>query len=236
MKGRIWQYLVKFTIVGNAILFVVLLGGSDKSSAPQIYPHSPVDVVEDLTILKSDRYKDLLFDAHSAWDNVTGSHVIFYYSQSESATFDTLVVDAKLGDIIPVTFRQHTGDPVSFNFLFDCPSPEPCTITGTVISWYASDIGANWPLKVMVLNWQQYANFSDARILRGMMHEFGHVVGLADHDTEEDPENYNAIMDSTCCDHSNDFIIANSPDDPSFADEASCVRENFNLPGKQRCN
>ena len=79
MKGRIWQYLVKFTIVGNAILFVVLLGGSDKSGAPQIYPHTPVHVVEDLTILKSDRYKGLLFDGHSAWDNVTGSSVIFYW-------------------------------------------------------------------------------------------------------------------------------------------------------------
>ena len=236
MSGQIWQWLVKLTLVGNAVLFVLLLGAShdaDPSVHEPIYPHKPVHYVWEKRQLTEFRYNWAHLVANNAWD-VTGYNILIYQGGylEGGPPYDVYLTDMEQGENPhEFLFVPHNGDPEWMTV----PSTYDWATTWTAT---AAQTGSQ-TLKMIVLN--SHANaipvVADADLEQIVTHEFGHALGLGEHGNS-----YNGIMDGSCSepyctqDSPYDYIIWNIPNNPDVADEASCVRLLFNLSGKKLCD
>lgn len=234
MTSRIWQFLVKLSIVGNAILFVILAGGSDPHPSPvQIYPHKPVHLVRDFSSLETQPFLTEVFDAQQLWDTTTGNIIFYAGDVNSQSEYDAIIIDALPNDTVEVPLRAHGG---LHSTIFVTTADSDWW--GVVFSISAANSGVLQEFKIAALN--SFLFFPGTIIAgnryRTSVHEFGHVLGLDDHNVSG-PDDYDGIMDATCCDNfPYDYKILNFPSQPGFADEASCVRQLFDLAGKKRCD
>lgn len=235
--SAIWEYLVKLSIVGNAVLLVLLLGGSHPSSQMGIWPHKPVHMVRNLDTLTSQSWITAIHDSQGNWDAATGYNILYYWGPWAGQVTDAVIIDLPPGGEQDVPFCPHDTDGLPCPWYaiadFDCDSP--CNVLGRVLTF---PLDLDSAMKVVILNQSLVPPLAQKERVRLVKHELGHVLSLGDHDDE-----YNGIMDGHCAlpgctqdDPIYDYIIWDLPDEPDVADEASCVRELFNIFGKQRCD
>ena len=229
-----WHYGFRFSLLGHAALFVVLLGGSHASTAAQLYPHKPVHLERKLSV-RLDLSVHILeiHDAQQAWDDAVGENIITNQGSSTGLPFDAIIADADQGEAVVVPLRAHNGQETTRTEF----GPPPNAVA---ISLSAEDSGVDQAMKIVILETSSYVVRSTGNRWRTVTHEFGHVLGLGDHS-----ESYAGMMDNRepVDDWPADFQIQNYPfenypDFPLielFPDEASCVRLLFDIPGKQLC-
>lgn len=233
MAGSLLGYVVKLSVLGNAILFVLLAGGSDASTAPQVYPHKPVHLRYDLSPeLNQEPYWGEIFDAQQAWDDAMkdGADIITNHG-AVLGPFDAIIVNGEEGEDLPVSLWAHSNQQATRTVTVP-------NCNASVASFTESASGVDQVMKVMVLNTACYLDIGSGLRWRSLTHELGHVVGLGDHGNP-----YDGIMDQGVDTFPGDFQIlnfpvANFPNNPLlelFPDEASCVRLLFDIPGKQLC-
>ncbi len=245
----IWPGVMKASLVGNAVLLVLLGGGShahdNNPNFPVIYPHRPVHLAEDFDFLIGARYNELLRDATIAWTvAIDWTNPIAWTGPLDTQEIDALFIDLAEGGQKQIEYTNHNGDTPSFLFIFDCPCPGYARVYPIHV-----DDALGEPFKLGVFNATAglMAASDDANVERWFTHESGHLLSLKDHDNVQNPGAYTGMMDGTCnlnaCDDPADYEILNFtldlfPDLPLlelFPDEASCVRLLFEIPGKQLC-
>lgn len=242
--GRIVRLIALASIVCNAILFVLLVGGSHASEVQhQIYPHKPVHLARDLDSLNGQPYLDEIHDAQQAWDDaVGGSDIILNQGPVENELpFDALVIEGSPDETIPVELRDHEGNVATFNVVTqgcdDEHDPVFCWNAATVSVQSKLATGIAHDMKIVVLNTHLYLfHMSGGNRWRANAHEFGHMLGLEGHESEGPAGSYHGMMDGFPDVFPQDYQIWNLPDVPSVPDEASCVRELFDVDGKQGCS
>lgn len=245
------EWTVRLSILGNAVLFVVLVGGSHVTApedADQIAPHRPVHLARQLgALLNQEPYRGEIDAAQQAWDDavykgVGGNIIIYQGPTSNGLPFDGVIVSMGQAGEENVTFKAHNGQTntvrVGGETLLDENTGEP--LLAVTLTASAASSGVNQVMKVINLNEDLYPGLLAGNRWQVATHELGHMLTLEDHD---DP--YDGIMDDTCCDtFPGDYIIQNYtssnypflfPFIKLFPDEASCVRLQFNVPGKQGC-
>lgn len=249
----VWSRLGALSLVGSAFLIVLLVGGSgthnkaDSSGYPQIHPHKPVHLGRVFDVLTHGRYGDAMVNAQQAWDDVVGENLIAYlFSFTGSEVLDAIFVDLPPNGGTTITHNAHNGNSDTYSFSYDCGNPCSYATVYTVTPIVDQTFE---PFKIGAINQNDGAPDMDNRnVQRLFTHEMGHVLGLGDHDRLGSPEPYHGMMDSTCSalgceDDPGDYEILNFtfelfPELPILAlypDEASCVRELFNIAGKQAC-
>jgi hypothetical protein len=244
MKSQLLAYAVKLSVVGNAILFVLLAGGSHKSPGPhQIYPHKPVHLVRDLGSLNGQPYLTEIHDAQQAWDDVVGGEEDIINNQGDinSGSFDAVVIDEDPGEEVEQFLWDHASHQVTYAFdtplCDDVHDPVFCWNAVTVSVEASIYTGLEYEMKIVVLNEHLYLfHIVEGNRWRANTHEFGHVLGLGGHESEGPPEEYDGMMDGFPDVYPRDYQIWNLPDIPWVADEASCVRLLFDEPGKRVCS
>lgn len=249
------SFIIRASVVGNAVLLVLLVVGSHYAGGLDlISPHKPVHLRADLSIRLDDpRVLGQIHDAQAAWDEAVEAggpgvpDIINNQAGGGAGIFDAIVVDGDPGTTIPVTFWGHNGTQNTVNIITIpegpfCPDPndpQNCWLA-EARPVPASQTGVGQGAIVVILNTSFFVAFlSPGDAWRTITHEFGHVLSLGDHQL-----NYDHMMDSFPDTFPGDYQIANFnfglfPDLPLvelFPDEASCVRLTFAIPGKQLCD
>lgn len=231
-------------------MLVVLGAGSHarqgSSGFPQIYPHTPVHLAEDFNTLTAPGYNLLLSDAADSWNDAVGSTVITFTGQLDGQEIDSLFIDLAEDAFKQITYNNHNGQTPSFGYTFLCSGGCPAYAHVPRIPATHS-LGLGFKLVIANATAGLIAVSDDANVLRTFEHEFGHILSLRDHDNTANPGPYSGMMDGTCalnaCDDPADYEILNFTSElfPNFPilkdwpDEASCVRELFDIAGKQLC-
>ncbi len=241
--------VVKASLVGNAVLLVLLGGASNAGETPPkyplIHPHRPVHLTEDFDFLIDARYNLLAQEAVKAWNVAVNGTVVSWFVTPGAPEIDALFFDLAEGGVKQIEYTNHNGDTPSFTFTFECPC------AGATASVAHEDDAEGEPFMFVVYNATSgfVAASDDANVERTFTHEIGHLLSLKDHDNEDDDfQPYTGMMDGTCalnaCDDPGDYEILNfTAEDLDefpilflYPDEASCVRELFKMfPGRQGC-
>ena len=237
----------------TAVVLVLLGMGShardNDSGRPEIYPHKPVHLAQAFDVFTEPRWNQLLIGAVDVWNDTVEDGLISFSGALGSQELDAIFIDLPEDGQQFITYNNHTPVEITFSMVFSCDPEDPGDCPNARVFTIAAHITLGRALKVVVYNQDALANPgpTDTNLKRLFTHELGHVLSLRDHDNMTNPGPYTGMMDGTgcvsACDDPGDYDILEFTEEllndipilRNYADEVSCVRELFEVTGRQKC-